>query len=92
MVMTKIADDRIALVKIIVEYDLMEEKVTIESNITPFEYCSKMSLTDQYDFLLMGYGMLDVEESSLDVDDYISFQESLDIKVLIDERSIVNLN
>ena len=51
-----------------------------------------MSLTDQYDFLLMGYGMLDVEESSLDVDDYISFQESLDIKVLIDERSIVNLN
>lgn len=90
--MTKIVDDRIALVTIKVKYALMEEEVEITSTITPFEYCSKMSILDQYDFLSMAYSMIDVEASELDVDDYISFQESLDFTVIVDDINIVNLN
>ena len=90
--MTKIIDDRIALVKISVSYSLLEEEVTVESTITPFEYSSKKPLINQYDFITMAYKMIEVDEDQLDVDDYIAFQESLSIKVLIDERNIVNLN
>lgn len=92
MVMTKIMDDRIALVKITVSYSLLEENVTVESTITPFEYSHKKPLTNQYDFVTMAYKMIEVDEDYLEVDDYIAFQDSLSIKVLIDERNIVNLN
>jgi hypothetical protein len=92
MIMTKIVDDRIALVKIIVKYCLTEEEVSLESTITPFTYSSKYELQDQYDFIGIATQMIDVDIEELDVDDYIAFQDTLDIKVMIDDRNIVNLN
>ena len=92
MINVAMKDDRIALVKIQVNFALQEEKVMNESAITPFEYSSKYSLEDQYDFVNMAMDMTQIDTDELDIDDYILFQETLDIKVLIDDRNIVNLN
>ena len=92
MTMTKLRDNIIALVKLEVSYSLYDEEVEIESTFTPFEFNSKIEFIDQYDFIGMALDMIDHDYESLGYEDREAFESTLDIKVLFDDRHIINLN
>lgn len=92
MVVERLIDDQIALIKITVDYELQEERVQLTSEPTPLTFNSFEPMEDQYDWIEMGIKMTGVKWYNLEVDDLLGFQETLRIDVQIDDTNIICMN
>jgi len=92
MIKTKASVNSIVLVKVKVKYVIGEEMHILESELTPFEFDSRFPLEDQYDWFKIASNMADISWTDLTVDEFETFQETLDVNVLYDPVTAVNLN